>query len=171
MVGAGRDRRGEPDHDLLVKGAWPSAKHARAFVTDVRSDAGARLPPELEQAVSHFNGRRYIQADGAWRRAMLRAPEAERAFLEGLRLVTWGLYYVDRRNYRPARRELAAGLDQLVRFPAGHLGMALDEVIDLGLRLLWQLNEGGAAYLIPPVIKRARTQIDTVAEDPSGAGR
>ena len=61
-------------------------------MTEVRSDTGARLPPGLEQAVSNFNGRRYIHADDAWRRAMLSTPEAERPFLEGLRLVTWGLH-------------------------------------------------------------------------------
>ena len=49
--------------------------------------------------------------------------------------------------------------------------MDLDEVIDLGLRLLWQLNEGGSAYLIPPVIKRVPIQIETVADDPPGEGR
>ena len=140
-------------------------------MTKVRSDPGARLPPGLEQAVSNFNGRRYIHADDAWRRAMLSTPEAERPFLEGLRLVTWGLHYVDRRNYRSARRELAAGLAQLVEFPPGHLGMALDELIDLGMRLLWQLNEGGPVYLIPPVIKRAAIQTEAVADDPPGAGR
>ena len=122
----------------------------------MRWDAGARLPPGVEQAVGNFNGRRYIHADDAWRRAMLSTTEAELPFLEGLRLMTWGFHYVDRRDYRSARRELAAGLAQLVRFPPGHLGMALDEVIDVGVRLLWQLDEGGSANLIPPVIKRAR---------------
>jgi len=141
-------------------------------VTEAPSDTGARLPPGLEQGVSHFNGRRYLHADGAWRRATLALPEAERPFLEGLRLVTWGLYYVDRRNYRSARHELVAGLAQLARFPPGHSGLALDEVVDIGVRLLWQLDDGVSVYLIPPVIKRVRVRgTETVADDPLEAGR
>lgn len=141
-------------------------------MTEARSEAGARLPPVLEQGVSHFNGRRYLHADGAWRRAMLSLPEAERPLLEGLRLVTWGLYHVDGRDYRSARRELVAGLAQLARFPPGHLGLTLEEVVDVGVRLLWQLDDGSFVRLIPPVIKRARVPgiIEMVADDPLGDG-
>lgn len=140
-------------------------------MTEAQSDTRARLPPELELAVSHFNGRRYLRADDAWRRAMLGMPEAERPFVEGLRLVTWGLHYVDRKNYRSARRELVAGLAHLARFPPGHLGLALDEVVDVGARLLGQIDDGGPVYLIPPVIKRVPVQgTETVALDPLGGG-
>jgi hypothetical protein len=139
-------------------------------MTHVHPDAGVHLPPALEQAVSHFNGRRYIHADGAWRRAVLAMPPTEHRFVEGLRLVTWGLHYVDRGDYRSARRELVAGLAQLEGCPPGHLGLLLDEVIDLGVRLLWQLDEGGSAHLIPPIIKRAPVQVEIVADDPPGTG-
>lgn len=137
-------------------------------MTHAHSDVSARLPPGLEVAVSHFNGRRYAHADGAWRRATLSMPEAERPFLEGLRLVTWALHYVERRDYRSARSELVAGLARLSSFPPGHLGLSLDEVIDLGMRLLRQLDECRSVYLIPPVIKRARPGAELVADDAPG---
>ena len=140
-------------------------------MTETRSDAGSGPRPALEQGVSHFNGRRYLHADGAWRRATLTMPEEDGPFLEGLRLVTWGLYYVDRKNYRSSRRELVAGLAQLVRFPPGHLGLVLDEVVDMGGRLLGQLEDGSSVYLIPPVIKLTQTQaLESVADGPPRAG-
>lgn len=113
------------------------------------------LRAAVAAAVSHFNARRYWHAHDGWRQAVLLAPRELRPFYEGLLLVTWGLAHVQERRPAPARRELMAGLEMLGPYRPVLGDLIVEEVVDMCIRLAWQLDEGVVPYLIPPLLKYA----------------
>jgi hypothetical protein len=114
----------------------------------------------VEEAVTHFNARRYWHAVESWRTPLLAAEPDEREFFEGLTLVTRGLYHLQNRQTRAARRDLRAGVDRLSRYLPAHAYLVVTEVVEVCRRLLAQLDAGSLPYLIGPVIKYADYRTD-----------
>ncbi len=109
----------------------------------------------FRHGVALFNGARYWHAHEAWETLWRAAPDAERAFFQGLIQVAAGLLHLQRRNMRGARLKLGEGVAKLRPYQPVHHGIFVNELIGRADRVQAELNAGQTPYLISPVIRFA----------------
>lgn len=84
----------------------------------------------FERGMAHFNAGEFFQAHEVWEELWLRAPEEEKAFLQGLIQIAAAFHHFQRGNLSGARSLLAAGLEKTGRYPGNHNGIALKQLRD-----------------------------------------
>lgn len=78
---------------------------------------------QFERGVTHFNAREFFEAHEVWEELWLRAPEPEKAFLQGIIQIAAAFHHYRRKNPRGAKSLLTAGITKLKKFPRSHRGI------------------------------------------------
>lgn len=85
---------------------------------------------QFQRGVAHFNAREFFEAHEIWEELWLRAPEPEKAFLQGIIQIAAGFHHYARGNLTGAKSLLAAGLAKLSNFPHSHRGIDVARLCD-----------------------------------------
>lgn len=115
----------------------------------------------FERGLAHFNAQEFFEAHEVWEEVWLTEDEPEKTFLQGVIQIAAAFHHYRRGNSDGAETLLAAGIVKLLRFPADHHGLAIDD-----LRIAtkqWARSIGKQENPIKhavPAIRRAGSPID-----------
>lgn len=106
--------------------------------------------PAVLRGIELFNQGKFWHAHEAWEELWLVAEPGMRRFLQGLIQLAAAWHHVGRGNLRGAERLLAAGLDKLAPYGAGHFGVERAACEEEARILLATLEAGAPVGERPP---------------------
>lgn len=112
---------------------------------------------KFEVGLAHFNTEKFFEAHEFWEEIWLVESEPEKTFLQGLIQVAAAFHHFQRENPDGTESLLASGIVKLLRFPAGHHGLAIGKLREAGRKWARALGGQSKAEELPfPRLTRVR---------------
>ena len=83
----------------------------------------------FERGIAHFNAREFFEAHEAWEQIWLRAPAAEKAFLQGIIQISAAFHHYAHGNLRGAESLIQAGIAKIRNYPASYRGIDVARLV------------------------------------------
>ncbi|MFZ3217376.1 MAG: DUF309 domain-containing protein [Candidatus Acidiferrales bacterium] len=111
----------------------------------------------FQRGLAHFNAREFFAAHEVWEEIWLAEAEPEKTFLQGIIQIAAAFHHYERGNPQGAETLLASGIVKLSRFPAGHRGLAVQDLREEAKAWARSLGRGTRSpQQRIPVIHRAK---------------
>jgi|SRR5271154_2585032 len=112
------------------------------------------IAEHFQDGIDLFNAGRFFECHEAWEQAWLRSAGADKLFYQAMIQAAAAILHVQRGNLPGSRTLWTKAIDKLGPLPAGHMGIALQELRQELKRFFDPVLSGQSQHNPLPTIKR-----------------
>jgi uncharacterized protein len=112
------------------------------------------IAEHFQDGIDLFNAGRFFECHEAWEQAWLRSAGADKLFYQGMIQAAVAILHARRGNLPGSRTLWIKAIHKLGPLPAGHMGIALQELRQELERFFGPVLSGQSPLNPPPTIKR-----------------
>jgi uncharacterized protein len=112
------------------------------------------IAEHFQDGIDLFNAGRFFECHEAWEQAWLRSAGADKLFYQGMIQAAAAILHAQRGNLPGSRTLWTKAIDKLGPLPAGHMGIALQELRQDLERFFDPVLWDQSPPTLPPMIRR-----------------